>query len=143
MANYLRYDTATGIGLISGGTNMITVNVTKGIGIGTTSPAAKLDVNGNVHLKGLSVNQVTKTSNYNLATTDDTVLGDSTNGKFTLTLPNATGIAGKIFDIKKIDSSTKAVTIATTSSQTIDGKTKLGLSNQYRSEEHTSELQSR
>ncbi len=63
-----------------------------------------------------------KTANYTLLNTDDVVLC-STN-PFTITLPTAVGITGKDFIIKKTDSSlTNIITLATTSSQTIDGAT--------------------
>jgi len=48
---------------------------------------------------------------------------DASAGSKTITLPTAVGIAGKIYSIKKIDSVENTVTVATTSSQTIDGKT--------------------
>lgn len=63
----------------------------------------------------------TKTANYTLASTDGTILGDATLGGFTLTLPTAAAITGRIYIIKKIDSSANLVTIATTGGQTIDG----------------------
>jgi len=49
------------------------------------------------------------------------VLVDATGGPIDLTLPRADGWGGKRYCIKKIDSSANAVTISTTSSQTIDG----------------------
>jgi len=76
---------------------------------------------------GDKINVVTKTANYTLLNSDSVVLGDATSGTFTLTLPTAVGIAGKKFILKKIDSSTNAVSIATTSSQTIDGITSRSL----------------
>lgn len=51
---------------------------------------------------------------------------------FTITLPTAASISGRIYTIKKIDSSGNAVTIGTTSSQTIDGSTTYALSSQYK-----------
>lgn len=64
-----------------------------------------------------------KTANYTLVNTDNVVTGDASSAAFTLTLPTAASNAGRIFLLKKIDSSVNAITIATTSSQTIDGVT--------------------
>lgn len=55
------------------------------------------------------------------ATTDHILLYDATSAAFTATLPTAASVAGKTYILKKTDSSFNAVTIATTSSQTIDG----------------------
>jgi len=66
---------------------------------------------------------VEKTANYTVATTDDTI--DCTANTFTVTLPTAVGLEGKIFNIK--DSGTGAITVATTSSQTIDGNSTITL----------------
>lgn len=65
----------------------------------------------------------TKTTTYTLVPTDSVILADATSGSFTLTLPTAVGAAGQQFTIKKIDTGTNTVTVATTSSQTIDGPT--------------------
>ena len=73
----------------------------------------------------------TKTSAYTLTSTDSTILGNATSAAFTLTLPTAVGTTGKTYVIKKTDSSTNAVTIGTTSSQTIDGNTTYAISNQW------------
>jgi hypothetical protein len=45
---------------------------------------------------------------------------DCTSGSFTITLPTAVGCAGRLYVLKNSGSST-TITIATTSSQTIDG----------------------
>ena len=74
---------------------------------------------------------VTKTSAYTITLNDDTVLGNATSAAFTVTLPTSVGNTGKKYVIKKVDSSTNAVTIGTTSSQTIDGNTTYALSNQW------------
>lgn len=64
-----------------------------------------------------------KTGAYTLKKTDTVVQGDATSAAFTLTLPTAVGVDGQIYTIKKIkgDTSLNAITIATTSLQTIDG----------------------
>ena len=59
---------------------------------------------------------IAKTANYTLAPADTLV--DCTANTFTITLPTAVGIAGRIYKIK--NSGTGIITVATTSSQTID-----------------------
>jgi hypothetical protein len=78
-------------------------------------------------------NVATKTANYTALQSDDVILGDATSGAITITLPTAVGNTGEVFHIKKIDSSVNAVTIATTSSQTIDGALTAPLISQYQS----------
>jgi len=77
-------------------------------------------------------NVATKTANYTALQSDDIIRGDATSGAITITLPTAVGNTGEVFHIKKIDSSVNAVTIATTSSQTIDGVTTQTLGVQYK-----------
>lgn len=78
-------------------------------------------------------NVATKTANYTGLYSDDVILGDATSGAITITLPTAVGFSGKVFNIKKTDSSVNSVTIATTSSQTIDGALTAPLISQYQS----------
>lgn len=77
-------------------------------------------------------NVATKTANYTALQSDDVIRGDATSGAITITLPTAVGNTGEVFHIKKIDSSVNAVTIATTSSQTIDGALTQTLGVQYK-----------
>ena len=60
---------------------------------------------------------VSKIANYTLTASDYTV--DCTSGTFTVILPTAIGIAGKIYVVKK--TTTGIITVATTSSELIDG----------------------
>jgi hypothetical protein len=73
---------------------------------------------------------VTKTANYTLTTSDSIVYCDATSGGITLTLPTAVSNPLR-YTLKKIDSTTNACTIATTSSQTIDGATTQVIVTQY------------
>lgn len=66
---------------------------------------------------------VTKTGAYTITPRVKTVLADATSAAFPVTLPTAVGCATRQHNIKKIDSTSNAITIATTSSQTIDGLT--------------------
>lgn len=61
-------------------------------------------------VNGLSLDKAAKTGAYTLLVTDDVVTGDATSGAFTFTLPVATGDLGKVFWIKKIDSTFSAIT---------------------------------
>lgn len=63
---------------------------------------------------------VSKTGNYT-ATSADSIILASAGSAFTVTLPTAAGASGQIYTVKKTDVSTNVVTVATTSSQTIDG----------------------
>ena len=94
-----------------------------GDGIGAWATAASLGI-----LTTYSV--VTVTTTHSILTTDTYVLANATGGGFTVTLPTAVGVSGKMYEIKKIDSSSNIVTVATTSSQTIDGDTTMTIGDQ-------------
>lgn len=83
-------------------------------------------------INSISTNYAAKTSAYSVVATDSTLTGDATSGAFNITLLTAVGNTGRIFTIKKTDASGNAVTVATTSSQTIDGSTTYVLSTQYK-----------
>lgn len=70
----------------------------------------------------------TQTGNYT-ASTNEIVLGDASGGAITITLPDPTETG--IVTIKKIDSSSNAVEIATPNSETIDGDSSRTVTGQY------------
>jgi len=72
---------------------------------------------GLISLGGVTFPYVAVTGTYNIGTSDYFV--DCTSNTFTVTLPNAVGVAGKIYIIKNSGAGT--ITLGTTSSQTIDG----------------------
>lgn len=72
----------------------------------------------------LSAPYVAKTGTYVISATDYTI--NATANSFTITLPTAVGIAGRIYVIKNSGSGT--ITVATTSAQTIDGQSSETLS---------------
>src|SRR5439155_7648437 len=74
---------------------------------------------------------VSKSGDYTVLSTDEIVFVNCSGGPVTITLLTAVGRAGKLYTIKKTDSSTNLLTIATTSSQTIDGSTTQTTSDQY------------
>ena len=72
-----------------------------------------------------------KTEDYS-AKFKDFVLANANGGAITITLPAvSTPFIGARIEVKKIDSSTNAVTIATADSATIDGASTITLSTQY------------
>ena len=72
----------------------------------------------------------TKTSAYTITATDSVILANATSGAVTITLPTAASISGRQYTVKKIDA-VNNVTLATTSSQTIDGSTTQVITSQY------------
>lgn len=76
---------------------------------------------------GIEVTVVTKTEDFTVGTATDVVLADASAGPIVITLPAAAIAAGKLFWIKKIDSSANLVTVATTGSETLDGYFALAL----------------
>jgi len=86
-----------------------------------------LAVNGS-----FSTSIIAKTTTYTATIDDNTITSDATGGAFTITLPTAVGCSGREYLIKKTDSGGNAVTVGTTSSQTIDGSTTYALNTQYK-----------
>lgn len=83
---------------------------------------AVYDANGNVIDGGgvalLVPQYVEKTSTYGMSATDGTV--NCTSGTFTVTLPSASGLQGRIRNVK--NSGSGSITVATSGGQTIDGQ---------------------
>lgn len=96
-------------------THMLYVQgVTNRAGINQASPTSTFHINGS-----FATAYVAKTTTYTLTESDGTV--NCTSGTFTATLPTAVGCTGRIYTVK--NSGTGLITVATTSSQTIDGVT--------------------
>lgn len=98
---------------------------------GTAGTLADLTLRNIIGTGGFAASLVTKTASYAATANDCVILGDATSGAITITLPTAVGCKGREYSIKKIDSSANAVTVATTSAQTMDGLTTKILGTQY------------
>ena len=74
----------------------------------------------------------TVSDDYDVLTTDCVVLVDASGGAKTVTLPQASTVTGRIFTVKKIDSSANGVTLDGFSTETIDGSGTKSLATQYK-----------
>ena len=120
------------VAIANGGTGQTTANAAfNALAPSQTSNSGKYLTSDGTNTAWAFPSLSTKTSAYTLTNTDSTILGNATSAGFTLTLPTAVGNTGKTYVIKKTDSSTNAVNIGTTSSQTIDGNTTYAISNQW------------
>jgi len=103
----------------------------------TAAPASghKLTITGNgLVTSGLAVAFASKTAAYTITASDAVVVCDGTSAAFTVTLPAANGVsAGKQYVVKKIDSSSHAITVAAAGTDTIDGLATQVISSQWNS----------
>jgi hypothetical protein len=109
----------------------IDLGTVAGDGTGTTLRAGGDIINDNfteLYGGGFS-NYVSATATYTITATDYTV--NCTTNSFTVTLPTAVGIAGKIYVIK--NSGIGTITVDGNGTQTIDGSLTAVLSIQYES----------
>ena len=81
----------------------------------------------------LTVGIRSTTSSVILGSNDQVILVDATSAIRTITLPSSVGITGILYTVKdwKGNCSTHNITIATTSSQTIDGSSTIVMSTNY------------
>lgn len=83
----------------------------------TSLPKTKLEAG----YKDISVTSITTT--YTALSTDETIAASASGGAFTITLPTAVGIHGRVYRIKKTDSTSNKVTVDANSAELIDGRT--------------------
>jgi hypothetical protein len=102
----------------------------EGFAAGTTKRAIYVEADPSLFTAvGMAI--VAKTGAYTLTDDDYTVTCDSSGGAFTITLPAASGRTGRVYNIKKTDSSANAVTVDGNASETIDGATTVVITTQY------------
>ncbi|MEO5628101.1 MAG: SGNH/GDSL hydrolase family protein [Candidatus Saccharimonadales bacterium] len=129
--NLLRNNAGSPETVISAPVGAITQDTTNGIvyvkktGTGNT---------GWQRVLGASLDVSTKTATtYTVTSTDTVIIADATSNSITITLPLASSLSGYRYYIKRKDSTANTVTIARTSSDTIDGATSQTLDKQYTS----------
>ncbi len=116
------------------------------VGIGTTTPQDKFILYGgnvgigtwtaqsSLQLKGsMGVAVVSKTANYTATVNDYVILVDASGGAVTITLPAASTVSGRLYNIKKTDSSANAVILDGNAAETVDGSATISTTTQYQS----------
>ena len=106
--------TTTDLRVSNGTSDRITIQNDGDIGIGTTSPASTLEINGSIGYKVTTITSATTLDN-----THNIVLSNT--GPYTVTLPAAASNTGRVYSIKNIDSDCDDITIDGNSTETIDG----------------------
>lgn len=92
------------------------------VGIATTTPLSTFEVNGSF---GQTITTVS--TDLTLDATHNIIICNNGAVSKTITLPTALGIKGRIYTIKRSDSSTATITITTTALQSIDGALNMSL----------------
>lgn len=108
--------------------------ITAGTGI-TVTNGNGVSGNPTIALTATSLNAAVTTISANATISSDVTLVDTTSTTITVTLPTAVGISGKQYTIKDKtgNAGIRNITIATTSSQTIDGSTTHKINTAYES----------
>ncbi len=122
--------------LFSTGDDFVIGNGTpdKNLTLYSTNGAGETTEKFRLNSTGVTFSQSLKkvTTNYTITIDDYTVLADPPNTTISIYLPDAATFPGRVFFIKKIDSSTANVTVRTSvSTQRIDGATSHNLERQY------------
>lgn len=138
----LTYDNATGLVSLeaatsdtlwtrdSGNGNIYPTTTTDRVQIGSSNdPTSTLEVTGSLSLPWLS-GQV---MDYTALVTDFTINCDATSADVSIDLPALSGVAGRIYVIRKTDSSGNSCTIDPNSTETINGASTISMSSQYQS----------
>ena len=112
---YIPASGSTDLRFKNNGTDRVTIQNNGDVGIGTTSPASTLDIQGSL---GLGLTSITTSTTLN--NTHNVVL---CNSELTLTLPSAASNTGRIYYIKNNNSAGHNITIDGVSSETIEGST--------------------
>ena len=73
-----------------------------------------------ISVAGLIISVTSITADYTILVTDAIILANATTGQITITLPTAVGIAGRVYMIKKTDTTTYKVIIEGNGTETIN-----------------------
>lgn len=91
----------------------------------------QLPINNAILVGSIDVTTKTASSSFTLGDDDYVVFCDAKDANITVTLPVSTSIGGRMYHIKKIDSSGHVVTVDGNSSEKIDGGLTARITRQY------------
>ncbi len=86
-----------------------------------------LTTDSDIKVTGLAIAVTSITEDYTVLATDAIILADATAGNITVTLPTAVGIAGRVYIIKKTDTTSNKVIIEGNGVETINLELNQGL----------------
>jgi len=81
-----------------------------------------ITTDSDIKAAGMIVSVTSITADYTVLATDAIILADATAGQITVTLPTAVGIEGRVYMIKKTDSSSYKVIIEGNGTETINNE---------------------
>ena len=115
-------------GTAQGSNERMRIDGTGKVGIGLTAPTSTLHVTGST-----AYSTTAKTANYTATASDYSIICNNTSGAITISLPAASGCAGRTYVIKKISGALNNVVIDPNASENIDGASTRTLTAQYES----------
>ncbi|SIS11535.1 beta strand repeat-containing protein [Williamsia sterculiae] len=121
------FDTANGTTINVAGSTKVRVNSVGLYAGGNVAATSTLQSGGS-----FATAFTAKTAAYTLTATDSVVSGDTTSAAFNLTLPDASTCTGRQYTLKRISAGSNNLTVATSSSQTIDGASTYVLNAQWK-----------
>jgi hypothetical protein len=106
--------TDTSLAFTEGGE--VKLGATGNVAVGPVTPHSQLHVQGSLAFK-----VVRATTDLTLADQDYIVLADASQGNVVITLPSAVGIAGRIYEVKRVTAGANVVVVQTAPGETIEG----------------------
>ncbi len=109
-------------------TNLFWDDTNNRLGIRDNTPLSTLETGGSFGVKLIST-----TTDFTATENEVVILADATLGNLTITLPAASGVTGRIYIVKKIDTSNNSVIVDPNSTETIDDRTSFNLNKRFAS----------
>jgi hypothetical protein len=106
----------------------LNVNNNGNVAVGTTSTTSRLHVEGAI---STAISTISTVGTYTVTPRDSTLLVNAVSGVITISLPTCADCTGRIYVIKKVDSSVNNVNITSAGSESIDGSATRSLTAQY------------